>query len=444
MYRALIILTNRFLSFICKVAKKNGSVFPGSITFHMDFKILTKIKYPKYVIGITGSSGKGSTTEVVAHILKNAGYDVVYNKSGSNGVRALATLILNNCSLLGKFRGDVLLLEIDERHIHLAFPRSTLTHLLITNITRDQPARNIHPDSIYEFITRKITSDTELIINADDPLVSKVKTTHLGRITTYGLSRTEYSYDKPVLEVIDNAYCPKCFKKLNYAYYHYGHLGSYVCSTCDFGRCNVDYEAKEINLDKQEMIINKNKVHINKNILYAAYYTTAAYALCSTLGISKKTILHALNDDFVKPKRANIYMLDNRKFNMLESKNENALSYYQSLRYIVDQDGVKSVILGFDNVSRRYEFNDLSWLWDVEFEMLNDKSVDKIICIGRFKYDVATRLEYAGINKKKLILVENLNDLLNITELKSKGDIYTMVCFDMTYAIKKMLRGDYS
>lgn len=35
---------------------------------------------PKYVIGITGSSGKGSTTELVARILSKNGYKVVYNK----------------------------------------------------------------------------------------------------------------------------------------------------------------------------------------------------------------------------------------------------------------------------------------------------------------------------------------------------------------------------
>ena len=39
---------------------------------------------PKYVIGITGSSGKGSTTELVARILSKNGYKVVYNKNGSN------------------------------------------------------------------------------------------------------------------------------------------------------------------------------------------------------------------------------------------------------------------------------------------------------------------------------------------------------------------------
>ena len=419
---------------------KNGSVFPGSITFHMDFKILTKIKYPKYVIGITGSSGKGSTTDVVAHILRDQGYKVVYNESGSNGVRALSTLILNNTTLMGKFKGDVLLMEIDERHIHLAFPKSTLTHLLITNVTRDQPARNIHPDSIYDYIMKNITEETTLIINADDPLVNKARLTHRGKIVTYGLSRTKDSYEKYTLNAVDHAYCPKCGKKLKYSYYHYGHLGNYNCENCRFGRNEVNYEATNIDLEKQIMQINKKSVHINKNILYAAYYTTAAYALCSTLKVPEKAILLSLNKNTSKAKRANSYELNKRKLNMLESKNENALSYYQSLRYITNQNGTKTVILGFDNVSRRYKFNDLSWLWDVEFEILNDNQIDKIICLGKFKYDVATRLSYAGISDDKIILINDINDLLKITKENSKGEIFTMVCFDMTASIKSLIK----
>ena len=124
---------------------------------------------------------------------------------------------------------------------------------------------------------------------------------------------------------------------------------------------------------------------------------------------------------------------------MLESKNENNLSYYQSIKYITSRKGTKTIILGFDNVSRRYKYNDLSWLWDVNFEMLNDNSIDKILVIGRFRYDVATRLELAGIDDKKMILVNDFNNLLNIVKT-TKGEIYTMVCFDMTANILNLIK----
>ena len=44
-----------------------------------------------------------------------------------------------------------------------------------------------------------------------------------------------------------------------------------------------------------------------------------------------------------------------------------------------------------------------------------------------------------GIDKNKLVLVDDLNNLLNLVETRSRGDIYTMVCFDMTAIIKEMI-----
>ena len=135
-----------------------------------------------------------------------------------------------------------------------------------------------------------------------------------------------------------------------------------------------------------------------------------------------------------------IIKLDNREITMLESKNENNLSYYQSIKFITNQKGKKTIILGFDNVSRRYQYNDLSWLWDVDFELLNDKTIDKIFIIGRFRYDVLTRLEFAGIDTKKLVLVDELSEVIKKVKSESLGDIYTMVCFDMTAILLNLIK----
>ena len=72
---------------------------------------------PRMIIGITGSSGKGSTTELVAKILEENNLSVVYNKNGSNVYNAIASLILNNTSLSGVMNKDVLLMELDERYL---------------------------------------------------------------------------------------------------------------------------------------------------------------------------------------------------------------------------------------------------------------------------------------------------------------------------------------
>ena len=125
---------------------------------------------------------------------------------------------------------------------------------------------------------------------------------------------------------------------------------------------------------------------------------------------------------------------------MLASKNENNLSYKQSLDYIVHEPNDKTIILGFDSSSRRYKENDISWIWDIDFEILNDKSIKNIILIGKFCYDLQVRMEYAKIDKNKIILVEDLSKLSKTIKTKTKGNIYSMVCFDKEIELKKIIK----
>ncbi len=438
MYLAFLILLNKLITKFLKLIGKNGSVYPGMIIYdYFDSKILNKIKYPQYVIAVSGSSGKGSTTDLIAQILRANNYRVVYNQSGSNALLGALTLILNNCNLKGIFQGDVLLLETDERHLKLIFPEAYPTHLVLTNITRDQLARNGNPELVFKEIKQAIYPTTKLIINADDPLINTLA--GKANVTTFGIAKTKDSYAKPTLDAVDFAYCPICQTKLKYDYYHYGHIGNYHCPKCAYKRNPVTYEATKIDLVKQQLTVDHQQLKLNKDAFYVAYATLAAYALTKELGVPEALIVKTINNQQQEAKRGKQLTYKGRDFIMLESKNENNLSYYQSLKYISNYPQHKSVIVGFENVSRRYCFNDLSWLYDVDFELLADPLIDKIFCIGRFRYDVATRLTYAGIDTKKLILVPDIKDLLPLVATASKGPIFSIVCFDMTAIIKKML-----
>lgn len=437
----LLIMLNKTITFICKLFKFEGSVFPASIVRKFDKNILEKIKYPKYVVGVTGSSGKGSTTSMIAHILEVNGYKVVWNKSGSNVVNGTTTLILNNTKVFShKMDCDFLLLEMDESYIKETFSKSTLTHLVVTNITRDQPARNGEPMFILNKIFNSIDEKTHLIINSDDAFVNRLKYLHKGEVTTYGIGKTKYSLKEPISNNVDAAYCPICHEKLVYKFYHYGHLGSYSCPNGDF-KNNIDIKAEKVDLEKQEMVINDNIIHLNKDVFFAVYYTLAAYSLCKVIGMEEVKIIHALNDDVLESKRLKSLKYHNREVDMLESKNENNLSYLQSLNYINNYKGKKTIILGFDNVSRRYKYNDISWLYDVDFEVLDLKNIDKILCIGRFRYDVYARLRLANIDEDKLVIVDNIKNISEELD-KTEGTIFTMVCFDMTAVLKKIFMED--
>lgn len=445
MRTSISIMLCKFITWGCRCLSaflhRDGSVLPGYYVLKFDKNILKKIKYPSKVVVVTGSSGKGSTVSMVAHILEGSGYRVVWNKNGSNIRNAIVTLVLNNTKVFShKLDADVLLLEMDESYITGTFKPGTITHLAITNITRDQPSRNAHPTLIFEKIMSCLDEHMELILNVDDPLLNRAKYMHSGKVIPFGIAKTKYDSEKKPSYAVDYAYCPSCHSKLEYESYHYGHLGIYRCSRCSFSRGKVFYEASNVDFDTSKFKIRRSTLNLNKNVFFAVYYTLLAYTICERLGVNKKDILREINDNEMDSKRGKSYVLGSRKIEMLESKNENALSYLQSIMYIRNQSNKKTVIMGFENVSRRYRYNDLSWLWDVDFEQLNDEDIDKIFLIGRFKLDVAVRLQYAGIAKERVVLVDDMSNLLDRVQSESVGDIYTMVCFDMTEIIKNMLK----
>ena len=209
MHKSIVILVCKLINRLSKLIGHEGSVIGGHYALKLNKNILKKIKYPKYVIGITGSSGKSSSTELMYNILTKNGYITIYNKEGSNTINGIASLILNNSSLCGKIKADVLLMELDEGFMKYIFKHFSPTHLMVTNVTRDQPPRNSHPDKIFKAIKDAIPYGTHLILNADDPIVNKLIINHKGEITTYGLDKHNYSKNSN-LNNLDAAYCPIC------------------------------------------------------------------------------------------------------------------------------------------------------------------------------------------------------------------------------------------
>ena len=76
-----------------------GSSLPGMMALKVDKKILSKLKYPQIKVIVTGSSGKGSTANLIADVLKDNGYTICFNNAGSNLKYGVTTTCIKNCNL---------------------------------------------------------------------------------------------------------------------------------------------------------------------------------------------------------------------------------------------------------------------------------------------------------------------------------------------------------
>ena len=109
MLKIIAIILCKILRVVGKAVGK-GSSLPGKFALKVCPNVLSKIKLPEKIVAVTGSNGKTSTVEMIAHILRENGLSVVYNAEGSNQIEGVTTFILSNASLFGKVKGDVLLI----------------------------------------------------------------------------------------------------------------------------------------------------------------------------------------------------------------------------------------------------------------------------------------------------------------------------------------------
>ena len=247
----LAILVCKLLRFIGKLVGK-GSSLPGEYALKICPDVLRRVKLPEHIIAVTGSNGKTSTVEMIAAILRAGGKTVVYNEEGSNQIEGVTTLILCNSTLGGRMKADVLLLESDERYARRSFQWFHPTHFVITNLYRDQLTRNGHPEWVYDAILPAVHPDTTLVLNADDPLVSCFARDHdPAKVKWFGLDRCPVSTREHRGVYHDGARCPVCRGRMEYACYHYAHIGHYSCPQCGHARHAAVEDEQEQGIEDQ-------------------------------------------------------------------------------------------------------------------------------------------------------------------------------------------------
>ena len=389
-----------------KLLHLNGGNVLGNIGLKLNKHLLRKFKISGKVIAVTGTNGKTSTTNIIKNILETSGSKVLCNSEGNNLNTGIASLLIKNSDLNGNIKCDYLVLETDEHYVPIVYKDLKLDSFVVLNFFRDQLDRTAETEILIKNISKFLsTYNNNLILNADDPNVLRLASANKNNenIYYYNVSKTIYAQDH-MIDTGEGKFCPECGTRLEYEYYQYSHIGRFKCPKCNFGKIkpNVTLEVKN---PKEGKFKYKNKTfHTKYNTIYTMY-NIAACILTSTLyNIDTDIISVAIKNFELKNGRLETIMINNEITILNLAKNPAGSN--ATINFINQDEEEKELMFVLnDNTA---DGKDVSWIWDVNFNILNN--VSRIITSGTRAYDAAVRIKNSGYDYKKIECYPNIEE----------------------------------
>ena len=303
------------------------------------------------------------------------------------------------------------------------------THYVITNLYRDQLTRNGHPEWVYDIIGQSVHDGSQLILNADDPLVSCFGY-EKEDVIYFGVDRFSESTEENNSVYNDGMYCPHCKAKMSYDYYHYNHIGNYHCENCGHHRHDTEYSVTDVNLAEGYIVIDGSyRVDLALKSIYNVYNILAAYSVARLVGVDGEKIAESISSYVLTNGRVVTFTAGKCNGTLLTSKHENSISYDQSLRVARANSGDTTVMIIVDRVSRKYFTSETSWLWDIDFELLEHENIKKIILAGSYASDLAERFSYTNIDSSIIQVEKSIEKAVNELKTNAIGYPYVITCF---------------
>ena len=389
------------LSTALKITKLSGGTsIIGKIVLKLcpDF-LKHSNKYIKTKINITGTNGKTTTSGLISHLLKESGNSVINNALGANMIQGVVNTLAVDLNPLKRYKYSVI--ESDEAFLEVIYDKFEADYLVVTNLFRDQLDRYGELATTKRFIQNGIDkkSDLTLVLNADDPLVASF--TGGGKHIFYGVDEVKYADGlEPSKSHTEEAFNCPCGKPLNYKKKFYAQQGHYYCE-CGYKRPELNYKANvTLYKDRSVLSINGEEFEVYLVGLFNAYNALGAIALCKELGLSSEDIKNNLKTFKVAFGRSEVKYLNGKR--TLIQLIKNPIGANEVLK-TVDPNSNLLIIIN-DNYA---DGRDVSWLWDAEFEAVNNTK-HEIIVSGTRAEDMALRLKYAGADTNKIKVINDI------------------------------------
>jgi UDP-N-acetylmuramyl tripeptide synthase len=401
MRRAVAVLAGKATGRLSRLSGRyGGTTFPGDVARAIDPRVLRRLAadLSEGAVLITGTNGKTTTARLVASLLEGLPARVVANRAGSNLIFGATAAAVARAGLDGRLRADWGVFEIDEAALPLAVEEIQPRAVLVNNLFRDQLDRYGELELLARIIQRALEALPEggrAVLNADDPRVGELGQALRCDPLWYGLEDTTVSVDG-LPHAADARTCPRCGESLTFSAVFVGHDGHYHCPRGDFDRPRPQIAGTEIRLDGLDRIgltADGTRLEVPLGGLYNAYNLLGAFAVGRALGLDPDYMARRLASVAPAFGRQERFERAGRRFTIMLAKNPTGFN-----QILLESERLASAryfLLGLND--RIADGRDVSWIWDVDFEVLADNA-DLVVPSGDRAYDMALRLKYAGVS----------------------------------------------
>jgi UDP-N-acetylmuramyl tripeptide synthase len=170
--------------------------------------------------------------------------------------------------------------------------------------------------------------------------------------------------------------------------------------------------------------------------LYNVYDATAAAAAALAIGVDGGTIARGITSTAPAFGRGERVALDGSEALMLLAKNP--AGFNEVLRTVLLADEAPVVLIAINDLIA--DGRDISWLWDVDFEMLRDRA-RAIVVTGIRAEDMALRLKYAGVDQGRIAIErDGGRALIRARTLLAGGErLYILPTYTAMLALRQTL-----
>lgn len=398
---------------------RTGSALPGLIVEKLDRRFLAAMlaKLPQGTIIVSGTNGKTTTTKITAELLEGQGLRVLTNKSGSNFVRGIISVVVDKASWRGTLPYDIAVFEQDEAHaVHFA-RRVKPRGVILLNVMRDQMDRFGEIDTTRSMLEKLAANASGwVVLNSNDERISAIAEACRVPVHWYG-----HNKDLHKDFLTDDQF------------YHNESTAYFSAARPEF--MLTAYDTQSVTIEARQ---TSRRFETQLRGSHNAINCTAA--LAGLYQVIDKPDINRLQNTFaaLEPAfgRGEIIGLPGSKSATLTIQLvKNPGGFTQALR-MVEQGTYQTIgiCINDDYADGR----DVSWLWDVDFTPL--KKHGTVLTGGTRAADMTNRLKYNEVHALTAAAdIPAFAATFNTTAKKSPGNAL-IFC---TYTAMRQLRNVY-